>query len=214
MATRSPPIRERKLSVRDAIKIEYGGHEAKVKKALVGFRDRFHVEVEHGEDLRVKGNIVDHEYEIERDGDKIAEVSKKWLRVRDTYGVEVLDEADSVLVLSVTVAVDAPRPRLRTPRPSSTAGRGSWVDGTATRGHDRRDPDGRCGEGHRAGWGARSTSFSDAVKSAVATASQTIRNITVSTSSRATRRSRTARSRSTRCRSRSCSWPTRPPVCS
>jgi uncharacterized protein YxjI len=100
-------IRERKLSVRDAIKIEYGGREAKVKKALVGFRDRFHVEVEDGDDLRVKGNIVDHEYEIERDGDKIAEVSKRWLRVRDTYGVDVLDEADSVLVLSVTVAVDA-----------------------------------------------------------------------------------------------------------
>jgi uncharacterized protein YxjI len=100
-------IRERKLSVRDAIKIEYGGREAKVKKALVGFRDRFHVEVEDGEDLRVKGNIVDHEYEIERDGDKIAEVSKKWFRVRDTYGVDVLDDADSVLVLSVTVAVDA-----------------------------------------------------------------------------------------------------------
>ena len=100
-------IRERKLSVRDAIKIEYGGREAKVKKALVGIRDRFHVEVEDGEDLRVKGNIVDHEYEIERDGDTIAEVSKKWFRVRDTYGVDVLDDADSVLVLSVTVAVDA-----------------------------------------------------------------------------------------------------------
>ena len=100
-------IRERKLSVRDAIKIEYGGREAKVKKALVGFRDRFHVEVEHGEDLKVKGNIVDHDYEIERDGDKIAEVSKKWFRVRDTYGVDVLDDADTVLVLSVTVAVDA-----------------------------------------------------------------------------------------------------------
>jgi uncharacterized protein YxjI len=100
-------IRERKLSIRDAIKIEVGGREAIVKKALVGIRDRFHVEVEHGEDLTVKGNIVDHEYEIERDGAKIAEVSKKWLRVRDTYGVEVRDAAATVLVLAVTVAVDA-----------------------------------------------------------------------------------------------------------
>jgi uncharacterized protein YxjI len=100
-------IRERKLSVRDAIKIEFGGREATVKKALIGFRDRFHVEVEHDEDLKVKGNVVDHDYEIERDGHKIAEVSKKWLRARDTYGVEVRDEADSVLVLAVTVAVDA-----------------------------------------------------------------------------------------------------------
>ena len=87
-------IRERKLSVRDAIKIEVGGREATVKKAMVGIRDRFHVEVDDGEDLKVKGNIVDHEYEIERDGDKIAEVSKKWFRVRDTYGVEVRDPAD------------------------------------------------------------------------------------------------------------------------
>ena len=100
-------IRERKLSVRDAIKIEFGGQEATVKKAMIGFRDRFHVDVEHGEDLTVKGNIVDHDYEIERDGKKIAEVSKKWLRARDTYGVEVLNVADTVLVLAVTVAVDA-----------------------------------------------------------------------------------------------------------
>jgi uncharacterized protein YxjI len=100
-------IRERKLSIRDAIKIEFGGREATVKKALVGFRDRFHVEVDGGDDLKVKGNIVDHEYEIERDGHKIAEVSKKWFRLRDTYGVDVADVEDTVLVLSVTVAVDA-----------------------------------------------------------------------------------------------------------
>jgi uncharacterized protein YxjI len=101
-------IREKKLSVRDKIKIEWGdGREADVKKAMVGFRDRFIVEVENGPDLKVKGKIADHEYEIERDGDKIAEVSKKWFRVRDTYGVEVEHAADAVLVLCITVAVDA-----------------------------------------------------------------------------------------------------------
>ena len=99
-------IRERKLSVRDSIKIDLGGREATVKKAMMGLRDRFHVEVEHGEDLTVKGNFVDHEYEIERDGKQIAEISKKWLRARDTYGVEVRNPADAVLVLAVTVAVD------------------------------------------------------------------------------------------------------------
>jgi uncharacterized protein YxjI len=100
-------IRERKLSVRDSIKIDIGRREAKVKKALLGIRERFHVEVEDGDDLTVKGNFVDHEYEIERDGERIAEVSKKWLRARDTYGVEVRNPADAVLVLAVTVAVDA-----------------------------------------------------------------------------------------------------------
>lgn len=100
-------IHERKLSVRDAIKIDVGGREATVKKALVGIRDRFHVEVERGHDLKVHGNIVDHEYEIECDGDRVAKVSKKWFRVRDTYGVEMAADADIVLILAVTVAVDA-----------------------------------------------------------------------------------------------------------
>ncbi len=101
-------IQEKKMSIRDKIKIELaGGREATVKKAMVGIRDRFIVEVDGGEDLKVHGNIVDHEYDIDRDGDKIAEISKKWFRMRDTYGVEVEHDADTVLVLAVTVAVDS-----------------------------------------------------------------------------------------------------------
>ena len=101
-------IKERKLSIRDAITIELPGRKATVKKALVGIRERYHVEVDHGPDLKVHGNIVDHEYEIEiDDGPKVGEVSKKWFRVRDSYGVDVLDPQLTVLVLSVAVAVDS-----------------------------------------------------------------------------------------------------------
>ncbi len=101
-------IQERKLTIRDAIKIDIPlGHSATVKKALVGIRERFHVEVDGGEDLKVHGNIVDHEYEIERDGHKVAEISKKWFRVRDTYGVEIFDDKETVLILAITVAVDS-----------------------------------------------------------------------------------------------------------
>ena len=100
-------IQEKKLTIRDKIKIEFGGREATVKKALIGIRDRFVVEIENGKDLKVHGNIVDHEYDIDRDGDKIAEISKKWFRLRDTYGVEVENDVDTVLILAVTVAVDA-----------------------------------------------------------------------------------------------------------
>jgi uncharacterized protein YxjI len=99
-------IKEKKLSIRDKIMIDLDPGKATVKKALVGIRDRFHVEVEDGEDLKVHGNIVDHEYEIERDGHTIAEISKKWFRVRDTYGVEVRGQRHIAPVLAVTVAVD------------------------------------------------------------------------------------------------------------
>ena len=83
-------IQERKLSVRDKMSIERGDDSlATVRKALVGIRDRFSIDVAGGGDLQTKGNIVDHEYEIDRDGQAVAKVSKQWFRVRDTYGVEI-----------------------------------------------------------------------------------------------------------------------------
>jgi uncharacterized protein YxjI len=100
-------IREKKLSIRDAITIQIGDREAKVKKALVGIRDRFHVDIDGEEDLKIHGNIVDHEYKIDQGGHTIAEVSKRWFRVRDTYGVEVYEPDHTTLILAATVAVDA-----------------------------------------------------------------------------------------------------------
>ena len=100
-------IRERKLTIRDAVKIELGDREATVKKALVGLRDRFHIEVDGGPDLKAHGNIVDHEYEIEQDGHKVAEISKKWFRVRESYGVEIKGEVDPAFILAITVAIDS-----------------------------------------------------------------------------------------------------------
>jgi uncharacterized protein YxjI len=61
---------------------------ATVKKALITpLRDRFSIEVEDGEDMEARGNIVEHEYKLERGGDKVAQVSKRWLRMRDIYGI-------------------------------------------------------------------------------------------------------------------------------
>lgn len=100
-------IKEKKLAVRDTMTIEIGGREAKVKKRLIGIRDRFNVDFDEGDDYSAKGNFVDHEYEIERDGEKVAEISKKWFRVRDTYGVEIDGGQDVALILAVTVCIDA-----------------------------------------------------------------------------------------------------------
>ena len=99
-------IQEKKLSVRDKMTIERGNTKATVHKRIIGIRDHYVIEVDGGDDLKAHGNIVDHEYEIERDGDKIAEVSKKWFRVRDTYGVQLAQGQDVPLILAVTVCVD------------------------------------------------------------------------------------------------------------
>jgi len=100
-------IQERKLRVRDTMEIERAGGNATVKKAVVGLRDRFKIEGEGGSGMSAHGNLVDHEYEIERDGDTVATVSKKWFRVRDTYGVEIAPGQDAGLLLAVTVCIDS-----------------------------------------------------------------------------------------------------------
>jgi len=101
-------VQEKKLHVRDTMEIERGDDTAAtVKKALITpLRERFSIDVSGGEDMEAKGNIVDHEYKIERGGDKVAEVSKRWFRVRDTYGIEIAPGQDDALILAVTVCID------------------------------------------------------------------------------------------------------------
>jgi uncharacterized protein YxjI len=47
------------------------------------------VEVANGPEMDIQGNILDHEYRIESGREKVAEVSKKWFRIRDAYGMEM-----------------------------------------------------------------------------------------------------------------------------
>ena len=37
---------------------------------------------------------------------KVAGISKKWFRVRDTYGVDIGPNQDDALILAITVAVE------------------------------------------------------------------------------------------------------------
>ena len=103
-------VQERKLRIKDSMEIEGpdGERLAMIKKAMITpLRERFDVKVENGPDLRVQGNIVDHEYDVEADGTKIAEISKRWFRIRDSYGIEIGPGQDDVVVLAVAIAVDA-----------------------------------------------------------------------------------------------------------
>jgi uncharacterized protein YxjI len=101
-------IQEKKLSIRDKMELERDGERlATIKKALITpLRDRFAIELDDGAELSAKGNIVDHEYKIERDGDKIAEISKRWFRIRDTYGIEIAPGEDDALILAAAICID------------------------------------------------------------------------------------------------------------
>lgn len=102
-------IQDRPIRVREVMEVEDAGgaNVATVAKAMITpLRERFTVTPASGGQLRAQGNIVDHEFTIEDNGKKIAEISKRWFRVRDTYGVEVAPGQNAPLILAIAVCID------------------------------------------------------------------------------------------------------------
>ncbi|MFC6976687.1 LURP-one-related/scramblase family protein [Halomicroarcula sp. GCM10025709] len=101
-------VQQRVLRLKDTMVIERDGKRvATIQKALVTpLRDRFDIDVVGEPPLQVRGNIVDHEYSISRRGTPVATVSKRWFRIRDTYGVEVMPGEDDAFLLAVAAAID------------------------------------------------------------------------------------------------------------
>ncbi len=100
-------IQERKAAIKDTMTIERNGQPyATIKKAMITpVREKFTLSIPGG-DIEIKGNIADHEYTFERNGRNVAEVSKRWVRMRDTYTVDVHPGEDDVIILAAAVAID------------------------------------------------------------------------------------------------------------
>jgi uncharacterized protein YxjI len=102
-------IQERWFPIKETMEIEdsNGRQMAVIKKALIApLRDKWDVKIKGGPDLDVQGNIFDLEYKIKQGRKKVAEVSKKWFRLTDTYGVEIKEGQNDILILAIAVAID------------------------------------------------------------------------------------------------------------
>ncbi len=79
------------------------------KKLFTLFRYKFTIDETHTPqpvDLEIEGDFFDHEYTCTRGGRAVATVSKRWFGFRDTYGVEIADGENDVLILAATVVID------------------------------------------------------------------------------------------------------------
>lgn len=84
-----------------------GELQAVIKKHLFTLlRHRFTVDVEGPDDLEAQGDFLGHEYTFERGGEIVATVSKRWFTLADTYGIEVGEGEDDVLILAAAVVID------------------------------------------------------------------------------------------------------------
>jgi uncharacterized protein YxjI len=80
---------------------------AVVKKELFTFfHCTFTVDVPGPDDLRAEGDFTDHEYTFKRGDMPVAHVSKQWFTWTDTYGVDIAEGEDEVLLLVSAVVVD------------------------------------------------------------------------------------------------------------
>jgi uncharacterized protein YxjI len=80
---------------------------AVVRKQLFALiHHRFTVDVPGPDDLEATGNFTDHEYSFRRGDKVVATVSKRWFTLTDSYGVEIEEGEDAVLILACAVVVD------------------------------------------------------------------------------------------------------------
>ena len=102
-------IRQKMFALRDTMVIERGGETLATvrRKRLSLLRNHFRVELADGStELDVSGRIVDREFAVVLDGELLAVVSRRWLHVRETYGVDVVrEDTDPALLIAVTVCV-------------------------------------------------------------------------------------------------------------
>ena len=101
-------IRQKLLAWGPTYYIEREGRViAEVRKHLFTLlRCKFTVDVPGPDDLEAQGSFLDHEYIFERHGRTVATVSKRWFTWADTYGVDIADGEDDILILASAVVID------------------------------------------------------------------------------------------------------------
>lgn len=101
-------IHQKMLALRDTMVIGRDGEPLATirRKRLSLLRNHYRVSLVDGTELDVSGRILDREFAVEYDGELLAVISRRWLHVRETYGVDVVrEDADPALLIAVAVCV-------------------------------------------------------------------------------------------------------------
>ncbi len=79
------------------------------KKVLKLLGSEWWLEDSSGSEIgRIKGNITEHDFSIQSpSGTQIALIHKKWVSIRDSYGIEILShELDPYVIVAYAIAMD------------------------------------------------------------------------------------------------------------
>ena len=99
----------RKLAaLRPTYEITLDGKDvAEVRRHLLTpFGERLTIDAHGVGGMEISGDLLSHEFTIQRDGQTVAAVSKRWLSMTASYAVEVAPGEDDVLILASVLALD------------------------------------------------------------------------------------------------------------
>jgi uncharacterized protein YxjI len=101
-------VRRQLVALRPTYHITRQGQEvAEMRKKLISpFVDRFTIDIPGPDDLSMTGDLFEHEYTITRADQVVATVSKRWLSLTETYGVDIAPGEDDLLILTSVLALD------------------------------------------------------------------------------------------------------------
>jgi uncharacterized protein YxjI len=101
-------VHRKLVALRPAYQITIDGKDvAEVRKHLfTPFGERFTIDVHGGGEMAISGDLFSHEFTIDRDGQTVATISRRWLSMTASYAVNVAPGQDDVLILASVLALD------------------------------------------------------------------------------------------------------------
>jgi uncharacterized protein YxjI len=102
-------IRQKLVSWRPQYRLYSQGRLCAIvqKRLLSVLGSRFVISIKGEPNLLAKGNFLDYEYRFLRGRQQVAQVSKRWFTLADSYGVQVDEESvGGLLILACAVIID------------------------------------------------------------------------------------------------------------
>ncbi|MFE5211276.1 LURP-one-related/scramblase family protein [Streptomyces sp. NPDC056600] len=101
-------IHQKMVALRGTMVIDRDGETLATvrRKRLSLLRNHYTVTMADGTELNVSGRIADREFAVEHEGELLAVISRRWLTLRDTYGIDIVrEDADAPLLVAVAISV-------------------------------------------------------------------------------------------------------------
>ena len=84
-----------------------GKNAAEVRQHLFSpFHERLTIDLPGAGDMEISGDVLSHEFTIQRDGHTAATISKRWISLTASYAVDVAPGENDLLILASVLALD------------------------------------------------------------------------------------------------------------